>query len=666
MSLLDDVSIVVTPNGYKAGELYAVIPTYNLGNDLITNGDFTSNITGWGNAFLSSVPTLSWNSGKARITNTTGTNYNTGLQTTNNPFAGLTGRVKVTGNIQIISGAIIGAWTGREQYGAVAVFTLDGAGYFEFELSLDGTTDDLSIYAFASNLVFEIDNIVAKEITSADMDVTRATAATRVDENGLVNYAEVIGGEEVTNGDFSGGSTGWVIENTWTISSGVADGNGAVGSTSELTQTPVNTIGKTYKATFEVLNYVSGTVGFWQGSGVSVIPRSANGIYTEYFTATSTQIRFRPNIFNGSITNVSVKEVIRDNVPRIDYTGGGCPHILAEPQRTNLITYSEDFTQSSWASSNISSGISTVLSPDGTTFSYKLTNDAVSGNHFIRDNSTVTSGVPYTLSVFIKKGTRDIVSIGDGNSVNILANFDLTNGTSTNVSATSSSIESFNDGWFKCIATITPTTTTLGLMIFSGTIYAGKDESGYFYVWGGQVENGSYATSYIRTSGSTVTRNQDIFTRDGIGSLINSTEGVLFVEIQGFSNVNLQRIISLSDGDNNVNTVQLGILNSTTNYKLFASVRVSSSFQAFMVYDLGAVEPTMVKAAIKYKENDFALWVDGVERVTDTEGSTFSADTLNELAFDRGGGSQKFEGKVKQLQVYDTSLSDTQLAALTS
>jgi len=64
MSLLDDVRIVVTPNGYKAGELYAVIPTYNLGNDLITNGDFPSNITGWGNALISTVPTLSWNNGK--------------------------------------------------------------------------------------------------------------------------------------------------------------------------------------------------------------------------------------------------------------------------------------------------------------------------------------------------------------------------------------------------------------------------------------------------------------------------------------------------------------------------------------------------------------------------------------------------------------------------
>ena len=90
MSLLDDVSIVVTPNGYKAGELYAVIPSDGaadmdvtretaatrvdenglvnyaevLGSDLITNGDFPSNIIGWGNALISTVPDIVWNNGK--------------------------------------------------------------------------------------------------------------------------------------------------------------------------------------------------------------------------------------------------------------------------------------------------------------------------------------------------------------------------------------------------------------------------------------------------------------------------------------------------------------------------------------------------------------------------------------------------------------------------
>jgi hypothetical protein len=57
------------------------------------------------------------------------------------------------------------------------------------------------------------------------------------------------------------------------------------------------------------------------------------------------------------------------------------------------------------------------------------------------------------------------------------------------------------------------------------------------------------------------------------------------------------------------------------------------------------------KIAFKYKENDFALWVNGVERVTDTSGSVFPANTLNELSFDYGGPSAFFNGNVKQVLV---------------
>jgi len=72
----------------------------------------------------------------------------------------------------------------------------------------------------------------------------------------------------------------------------------------------------------------------------------------------------------------------------------------------------------------------------------------------------------------------------------------------------------------------------------------------------------------------------------------------------------------------------------------------------------------MNKIAFKYKNNDFALWVNGVEVGTDLIGVIPTG--LNKLSFDDGNGSSDFYGKVKQLQVYDTSLSDTQLAALTS
>ena len=70
------------------------------------------------------------------------------------------------------------------------------------------------------------------------------------------------------------------------------------------------------------------------------------------------------------------------------------------------------------------------------------------------------------------------------------------------------------------------------------------------------------------------------------------------------------------------------------------------------------------KIAIKYKLNDFAVWINGVEVNTDSSGITPTG--LNTLNFDRGTGGNVFVGKVKDLQVFTTALTDEQLAALTT
>jgi len=97
----------------------------------------------------------------------------------------------------------------------------------------------------------------------------------------------------------------WTIENTWTIGDSVANGNGANGSSEQLIQNNATTIGKIYKVSYEILNYVSGSVFLPNVGSV----QSGNGIYTEYITATQTDLKVTGNNFNGSITNISVKEV---------------------------------------------------------------------------------------------------------------------------------------------------------------------------------------------------------------------------------------------------------------------------------------------------------------------------------------------------------------------
>ena len=248
---------------------------------------------------------------------------------------------------------------------------------------------------------------------------------------------------------------------------------------------------------------------------------------------------------------------------------------------------------------------------------------------------------------------------------NFYAFFDLDNGViGTTSGVDSSKIEDLGSGWYRCSITYTTTGTTAKGRLYladsdNSQSYQGNGTSG-LYIWGAQLEAGSYATSYIPTSGSTVTRNQDIFTRDGIGSLINSTEGVLFLEIAAFVNDSSSRYIGLTDGNSNNRVVILYYSNNDR-------IRVLLSSGGTKYFDEYYTVTSLVdfhKVAVKWKANEFALWIDGFERATETAYS-FVPIGLNTLALDQAG-SNNFFGKVKQLQVYDTALTDEQLEALTT
>tara|TARA_B110000495_G_scaffold298_1_gene206 strand:+ start:1631 stop:2974 length:1344 start_codon:yes stop_codon:yes gene_type:complete len=418
---------------------------------------------------------------------------------------------------------------------------------------------------------------------TADMDVTRATAATRVDENGLVNYAELIGGENL---DISSGSP--VFPSDW--SSATANSVNFLGSSSAVSYyEDVATgmiLGKTYRLELTISGYSgTGTTGFSNQGGTGslggVYSLNTDGIISILFISDGLNLRMfsRSTVTNVVFSNVSVKEVIRDNVPRIDYTGGGCPHILAEPQRTNIVFPSD---------------IAVTQTRTVTAVAYALS--------FYGTGSIVLSGTQ----------SSTLTGTGDNDRVDLV---------------------------------FTPTAGSLVLTI-SGT------------VTNFQLEAGSYATSLIPTVSGQVTRNQDQFIRDGISSLINSAEGVLFAEIAALSKDDTNRSICLSNG-------------SSTDRILFR-YEGSDTLRGFVISS-GVIQVNFtfthnninnLKFAIKWKVNDFALWINGTEVLTDSSG--ISPTGLDRLALDNGFALEDFFGKVKQLQVYTTALSDTQLAALTS
>ena len=642
MSLLDDVSIVVTPNGYKAGELYAVIPVPSEGSELVVNGSFADSGSWGGSGSIAGGQLTKTGSGLA---------YQTGVITSGKQYKIVVDVASLDGATNIYAG---GNNSANLTVGVQTIYMAGGSSNAFIGLNNGYTSSSGSVF----------NSISVKEFTASDMDVTRATAATRVDENGLVNYAEVLGSEIIQNVDFS--SDTWWLKSSANVNISNGKGNYTAGTTEYFYKPNILTVGKQYKLVYEITNYTTGYISALAGNW-SVL-QTVVGTYEIYFTCIDDDFGLVGNIFVGSIDNVSVKEVTRDNVPRIDYTGGGCPHILAEPQRTNLVTSSEDFT-TDWSKDDVTISANSITSPAGTLTADKIIGNTVSSRHNILD-SGLTNSVTASISVFAKAGELRYLQIASANTANQYANFDLLAGAIGNVGSDFSSVQitSLKNDWYRITLVTLNQYNNFYILLVSGLTaswlesWSMSNNTDGLYLWGAQLEEGSYPTSYIPTSGSSVTRNQDIFTRDGIGSLINSTEGVLFVEMAALENVNDdERTVSLSDGTN-VNTIRLQFNTLNNNVRVFVGNGVTQVNSNITISDITVFN----KFAFKYKQNDFALWINGSEVITDTSGNTFAAGTLNKLGFVRGDNTEYLFGKVKQLQVFKTALTDSELATLTT
>jgi len=169
-----------------------------------------------------------------------------------------------------------------------------------------------------------------------------------------------------------------------------------------------------------------------------------------------------------------------------------------------------------------------------------------------------------------------------------------------------------------------------------------------------------YPTSYIPTSGTTATRSAETANNSGDASTFNDSEGVLMYQIKPISLDGTHKRITLSDGTSN-NRVIMGFDN---NNNVIATVYDGSNQAILGGNYIGKDE--MSKYALKYKENDFALWLNGFEVATDSSGITFPNNTLNQLRFEDGNGGLDFYGNTKQIQYFDSALNDSDLEKITS
>jgi hypothetical protein len=384
---------------------------------------------------------------------------------------------------------------------------------------------------------------------SGDFTFTRATTATRVNSAGLVElvpYNLVSYSEQFNNAYWQKlnggiGSIPTVTANTATSPDGTLTADriqlSLNGGTSGSDISYINANVSTTAATFSIYaksNTTPCTIYFRSGSTVTTINITTEWQRFEIYSSgaiTVAQFGLRGGSEGGAVNSntadISVwgaqlnegstalpyqKTETRLNIPRIDYSLGGCPNILLEPQRTNLTTYSEQFDDASWNKINSSVTANADISPDGYTNADRIYDNATSGQHRVGKNISVVSATTYTFSVFAKKGSLRycyLFTVAGGASDRYY--FDLQDGVSITAGG---KIEDYGSGWYRISAQVTAAATGNELFAFnltnssSSPTYSGTG-TGYHMIYGYQVEAGDYATSYIPTTSASVTRNKD-------------------------------------------------------------------------------------------------------------------------------------------------------------
>ena len=325
------------------------------------------------------------------------------------------------------------------------------------------------------------------------------------------------------------------------------------------------------------------------------------------------------------------------NIPRIDYTGGGCGKLLLEPQRTNLVTFSEQFNNAAWGASagGFVRTANATIAPDGTMSADRIQFPTV--DTFLIQNTSLTAGTACAGSVYVKGTAGQTFSIAPGGIDR--APFTL------------------NGEWQR----ITHTATAATDFILLGPIN-GSNATDVF-LWGAQLEAGSYVSSYIPTLGASVTRSADAASKTGISSLIGQFEGSIYAEftINSVANTgSYDSILNIATDANN----SIDVLKNNTTAELYVFAIVGGVIQVNSVGIAGTNILGRHKLALAYKLNDYVCYLDGVQVFTDTSATVPACSNLYVGQYLAGTG--QMGGTISSAATYTTRLSNSELASLTT
>ena len=369
-------------------------------------------------------------------------------------------------------------------------------------------------------------------------------------------------------------------------------------------------------------------------------------------------------------TTTAVEGGITDNVPRLDYTDSSCPALLLEPQRTNLITQSEYFNGADWINVNVTATENAATSPEGVQNATQLDFTGTSFKRFEQNTSNAQTAC--TTSIFMKYIDHAIVMARmDSTSGSSYAWFNIQTGEVLKVDGANgsvpdpiASVDDYGNGWYRLNTTQTAMAGSQEIFWYfvpdTDTSTGSWTGSGSAYAYGAQFEQGSYATSYIPTYGSSVSRVKDDCTLSDVSNVIADSKGSFYIE-GNLSTMDTSGVIALTAG---ANTQDLFYIFITTAGVLLCEWWDGGTSQARLQTPAGSISVgDSFKIAVAYQDNDFVAYWNGTQIGTDSSGI---APTPTLLRIGKYNVDNYTGGAYTNAMVFPTRLSNQELQDLTT
>jgi len=506
------------------------------------------------------------------------------------------------------------------------------------------------------------------------------------------------GTELVTNGDFSSTDlTGWTAyDGTIAVVSGELELTYSA-ATQYVTHSVTTEVGKVYvfsvdarssnavdfRLQVENSTFGGGTVEQGYEAAFTSTASARQLVFVAEATTSVIEIFSRLTSGTAFFDNISVKEVTfdesdgtltlfehPDNIPRVEWdSAGNRLGLLVEEQRVNRFTYSVP-DDTNWDMTNCTLTSGAAVAPDGTNTATNMVANSGATAVFVNQDTSVTSGTTYTQSVYAKAKDISWIQITPSTGfTNAYQNFDLSNGVLGDGDVAIANIQAVGNGWYRCSVTVNCTATSSnGRMVI--TWMSGDDgrvdSDGTFspdgtqgvYIWGAQLEEGAFPTSYIKTTGSTATRSADVAGMDTADFGFNADGMTVLVEADSFATGtgSTNSLLSISDGTTNnrfsirVNYAQSWHTSGTSNGNL----------------DYTNVGSTTSKVVYTIDSASQAATIDGASVLQDT--SVTVPTGLSELWIGSyyNGANYYLNGHIKSIKYYPRRLTNAQLQEITS